>query len=95
MGGSYFPVVLKPPFWHLDAFGWEPSTASKPDSRVDQEDGPLVADQVAGKLMNIFAKALSHGRYATFQLAEVAVPRDLFLQILTLIDDLRRKPVPA
>jgi len=33
MGGSYFPVVPKPPFWHLDAFGWEPSTASKAEVR--------------------------------------------------------------
>ena len=31
----------------------------------------------------------------TLQLAEVAVPRELFRKILTLIDDLRRRPVPA
>ncbi len=31
----------------------------------------------------------------TFQLAEVAVPGDLFRKILSLIDDLRRRPVPA
>jgi hypothetical protein len=34
MGGSYFPVVPKPPFWHLDAGGWEPSTASEADIRM-------------------------------------------------------------
>ena len=28
MDGSYFPVVQESPFWHLDAGGWEPSTAS-------------------------------------------------------------------
>ncbi|MCH7910814.1 MAG: hypothetical protein IIB38_14515 [Candidatus Hydrogenedentes bacterium] len=28
-------------------------------------------------------------------MAEVAVPRDLFRKILSLIDDLRRRPVPA
>ena len=47
------------------------------------------------KLVKIGAKVVSHGRYVTFQLAGVAVPRNLFEKILTLIDDLRRKPVPA
>ena len=31
------------------------------------------------KLVKIGAKVVSHGRYVTFQLAEVAVPRSLFL----------------
>jgi len=43
----------------------------------------------------IGAKIVSHGRYVTFQLAEVAVPRDLFREILRLIDDLRPSPTPA
>jgi hypothetical protein len=30
------------------------------------------------KVVKIGAKVISHGRYATFQMAEVAVPRDLF-----------------
>ena len=47
------------------------------------------------KLVKIGAKVVSHGRYVTFQLAEVAVPRSLFRQILCLIDDLRRRPAPA
>ena len=47
------------------------------------------------KLVKIGAKVVSHGRYVTFQLAEVAVPRSLFQKILALIDDLRRRPVPA
>ena len=47
------------------------------------------------KLVKIGAKVVSHGRYVTFQLAEVAVPRDLFQTILGLIDDLRRRPAPA
>ena len=47
------------------------------------------------KLVKIGAKVVSHGRYVTFQLAEVAVPRELFRDILSLIDDLRRRPVPA
>jgi hypothetical protein len=47
------------------------------------------------KLVKIGAKVVRHGRYVTFQLAEVAVQRSLFQKILSLIDDLRRRPVPA
>ncbi len=47
------------------------------------------------KLVEIGAKVGSHGRYATFQMAEVAVPRDLFLKIPRLIDDLHTRPAPA
>ena len=47
------------------------------------------------KLIKIGAKVVRHGRYVTFQLAEVAVPRELFWKILSLIDDLRRRPAPA
>ena len=46
-------------------------------------------------MVKIGAKVVSHGRYFTFQLAEVAVPRSLFQKILGLIDDRRRRPVPA
>jgi hypothetical protein len=41
------------------------------------------------KLIKIGAKVVSHGRYVTFQLAEVAVPRQMFQQILSLIARLR------
>ena len=47
------------------------------------------------KLVKIGAKVVRHGRYVTFQLAEVAVSKILFHKILALIDDLRRSPVPA
>jgi hypothetical protein len=47
------------------------------------------------KLVKIGAKVVRHDRYVTFQLAEVAVPRELFRKILSLIDDLRRRPAPA
>ncbi len=47
------------------------------------------------KLVKIGAKVVAHGRYVTFQLAEVAVPRDLFRNILRLIDDLRQSSTPA
>ncbi len=47
------------------------------------------------KWVKIGAKVVSHGRYVTFQLAEVAVPRELFRKILSLIDELRPRPAPA
>ena len=47
------------------------------------------------KLVKIGAKVVSHGRYVTFQLAEVAVSRNLFQKILALIDELRPRPVPV
>ncbi len=37
------------------------------------------------KLIKVGAKVVRHGRYLTFQLAEVAVPRALFAQVLGLI----------
>ncbi len=46
-------------------------------------------------LYKIGAKVVRHGRYVTFQLAEVAVPRNLFREILRRIDELRRRPAPA
>ena len=47
------------------------------------------------KLIKIGAKVVSHGRYVTFQMAEVAVPRKLFVDILGLIAKLRAPPAPA
>jgi Transposase DDE domain group 1 len=47
------------------------------------------------KLIKIGAKVVSHGRYVTFQMAEVAVPRKMFQEILTLIARLRAPPAPA
>ncbi len=46
-------------------------------------------------LAKIGAKVVRHGRYITFQLAEVAIPRSLFANILRLIDGLRPKAVPT
>ncbi len=47
------------------------------------------------KVVKIGAKIIAHARYTIFQMAEVAVPRDLFRKILRLIDDLRPRPAPA
>ena len=47
------------------------------------------------KLIKIGAKVVSHGRYVTFQMAEVAVSRQMFQEILSLIARLRASPAPA
>ncbi len=47
------------------------------------------------KLVKIGAKVVRHGRYVTFQLAEVAIPRRLFAAILQLIDGLWPRPAPT
>ena len=47
------------------------------------------------KLIKIGAKVVSHGRYVTFQMAEVAVSRQMFAEILSLIARLRAPPAPA
>jgi hypothetical protein len=47
------------------------------------------------KLIKIGAKVVSHGRYVTFQLAEVAVSRQMFADILSLIARLRAPLAPA
>ena len=47
------------------------------------------------KLIKIGAKVVSHGRYVVFQMAEVAVPRQMLQEILSLIAPLRAPPAPA
>ena len=46
------------------------------------------------KLIKIGAKVVDQGRYVTFQLAEVAVTRGQFRNILQLIDEFRPPPTP-
>jgi hypothetical protein len=46
-------------------------------------------------VIKIGAKVMRHDRYFTFQLAEVAVPRNLFREILRRVDELRPRPAPA
>jgi hypothetical protein len=38
---------------------------------------------------------VSHGRYVAFQMAEVAIPLQMFQEILRLIPELRPQPPPA
>src|SRR5215210_6419438 len=45
------------------------------------------------RVVKIGAKIITHARYTVFQMAEVAVPRDLFSRILAMIDELRPRQV--
>ena len=45
------------------------------------------------KLIKIGAKVVSHGRYVAFQMAEVAIPRQLFAEIMQRIATLRSPPI--
>ena len=47
------------------------------------------------KLIKIGAKVVNHGRYVTFQMAEVAVSRQMFKENPMLIARLRAPPAPA
>ena len=47
------------------------------------------------KLIKIRTRVVSHERYVTFQPAEVAVSRQMFADILSLIARLRAPPAPA
>jgi hypothetical protein len=40
-------------------------------------------------------KVVSHGRYVIFQMAEIAIARQMFQEILRLIAELRPQPPPA
>ncbi len=47
------------------------------------------------KLIKIGAKVVSHGRYVAFQMAEAAIPRQMFQEILRPIAGLQPQPAPA
>ncbi len=46
-------------------------------------------------LAHLLHQLFRQGRDVTFQLAQVAVPRELFRKILSMIDDLRPSAAPA
>src|SRR5450830_88280 len=47
------------------------------------------------ELIKVGAKVVSHGSYVAFQMAEVAIPRQMFQKILRLVAELRPQPPPA
>jgi hypothetical protein len=58
-----------------------------PHARPARRGRTLVADHATGeKVVKIGAKVIGHGRYAIFQMAEVAAPRELFGRILEAVE---------
>lgn len=55
----------------------------------------LSLTSLCDQLIKIGPKVVSHGRYVTFEAAEVAVLRQMFLEILMLITRLQAPPAPA
>lgn len=62
---------------------------------MPQAAEPWSLTSLRDKLVKIGAKVVSHGRSITFQMAAVAVARQMFQEILTLIARLRAPPAPA
>jgi hypothetical protein len=62
------------------------------DTRDDQR---LVADNPEREAHQDRREVVSHGRYVAFQMAEVAIPRMLFADILRLVSELRLPPAVA
>jgi Transposase DDE domain group 1 len=62
---------------------------------LPQEVEPWSLTRPREKLVKIGARIVRHGRYVVFQLAEMAVPRALFAEILRRIERLRRPPIVA
>ena len=56
---------------------------------------PWSLTRLKEKLIKIGAKVVSHGRYVTFQMAEMAVSQQKFADILSLIARLLASPAPA
>src|SRR5262249_9433664 len=62
------------------------------DARAYQ--GP-VANEPEGEADQDWCEVVSHSRHVAFQMAEVAIPRQMFQEILRLIAELRPQPPPA
>jgi hypothetical protein len=75
---------------HVLAYGNYMRTLAMPKAAE-----PWSLTSLKEKLIKIGAKVVSHGRYVTFQMAEVAVLRQMFKEILMLIARLRAPPAPA
>ncbi len=92
-------IVRRRPTALADHGGDAPGMAARflLDRRVITALALLVAATVttlSEKLIKIGARVVRHGCYITFQMAEVAVSRALFANILRLIDGLRPPPLP-
>ncbi len=79
---------------HCDAGGGSRPLHHKRKFALPKEVEHWSLTTLREKLIKIGAKVVRHGRYITFQLAEVAISRTLFAEILRLTDRLRPAPLP-
>jgi hypothetical protein len=76
---------------------WRPPTSAPDPKRkfaVPEKVEHWSLTALREKLINIGPKVVSHGRYITFQLAEIAISKRLFANILRSIDDPQPAPLP-
>lgn len=91
-------IAPGPLFGGIQASWWSQATRQKCQKwtlTLPEEVEHWSVTTLPEKLVKIGARVVRHCRYVTFHLAEVAVPRELFRNILSLIDDLRPRPAPT
>lgn len=62
------------------------------NNALPDEVGSWLLTRTREKIIKIGAKLITHARYSIFQMAEVALPRNMFRRILELIGDFRSRP---
>ena len=81
------------------AFGAAPNTQASPVDLALPGTLPVMNRGAVERAIRfglaVGAKVVNHGRYVAFQMAEVAIPRNLFADILRLIAELRPPPVTS
>ncbi len=98
-----FAATMNGPRYLLNSNIARKDSASAFSHRLDPKEKSAIPEEpehwsvttLREKLVKIGAKVVRHGRYVTFQLAEVAIPRNPFREILRRVDELRRIPAPA
>ena len=65
------------------------------DARTPEPNTDWSMTTLREKLIKICAKFVGHPRYVVVQMADVAIPRHLFTDILRMIADLRPPPVTS
>ncbi len=88
--GELASTAAQPRRWPMSCLRAVDEGSEKRQARLVSADA-----NVKAMLFKIGAKIVTHARYVIFQMAEVAVPKELFQGILRPIDRLRSRPAPA
>jgi hypothetical protein len=93
--GRGFHAVRSPPMRCVSSFKRSPTTSGN-SLRTPATPEPIKnwsMTSLRDKLIKIGAKVVEYARYVAFQMAEVAVPKTLFADILRLIAEFRPPPI--